>query len=279
MAMGLIFVILAAGFVLIVSVSRILLMAYGAFYTIGAYATWYAVKNLNFPYLPSLVIGISVAVIITILSYILVFRRLTHTGGFLATLMAAMGLSMVLTQGGILVYGTVPRSIPTVFSGMFNVFGVIIGVDKLVLITVSIIVTALLFLVYEKTSLGRQLRAVEFLPEAASLQGVNIDKIYLVALGLGCALAAFAGGILAPSYGINPEMGNYVFWTILLLTMLGGADSLLGAVVGGLIIGQLLSFGQYFIGSSIQIVIFLFIGVVLYFKPNGLLGRGIDIGI
>jgi branched-chain amino acid transport system permease protein len=61
--------------------------------------------------------------------------------------------------------------------------------------------------------------------------------------------------------------------------MLGGMDSLLGAVAGGVVIGQLLSFGQFYIGSQIQIIIFIIIGAVLYFKPNGLLGRGIDIGI
>ena len=61
--------------------------------------------------------------------------------------------------------------------------------------------------------------------------------------------------------------------------MLGGMDSLLGAVVGGVVIGELLSFGQYYIGGLVQIVIFLIIGVVLYFRPNGILGRGIDIGI
>jgi branched-chain amino acid transport system permease protein len=61
--------------------------------------------------------------------------------------------------------------------------------------------------------------------------------------------------------------------------MLGGMDSLLGAALGGIIVGQLLSFGQYFIGSTIQIIVFVLIGILLYFRPNGLLGRGINIGI
>ena len=60
---------------------------------------------------------------------------------------------------------------------------------------------------------------------------------------------------------------------------IGGMDSLLGAVVGGVVIGQVLSFGQYYIGSAVQIVVLVFVGIVLYFKPTGLLGRGIDIGI
>ena len=101
--------------------------------------------------------------------------------------------------------------------------------------------------------------------------------MYKLTLGIGTALAGFAGGILAPSYGINPAMGNNILWSVMLMTMLGGMDSLLGAALGGVIIGQMLSFGQYFIGSTVQIIIFLIIGVILYFKPTGLLGRGIDV--
>lgn len=280
LAMGLVFVILATGLVLILSISKILFFAYGVFYTIGAYATWYAVQYLNLPYFPALLIGVLGTGILGILSYILIFQRLQRMeGGFLATLIASMGLSMVLTQGGLLFYGTVPRSIPSVFPGTIHPFGLNITIDKLVLIGLSIAVTLFLFWVYEKTTLGRQLRAVAFSPEAASLQGVNTTVMYMVTLGMGCALAGFAGGILAPSYGISPTMGQNVLWTVMLMCMLGGMDSLLGACVAGVVIGQILSFGQFFIGGTIQIIVFFFIGVVLYFKPTGLLGKGIDIGI
>ncbi len=280
LAMGLVFVMLAAGMVIIMSVSRILFFAYGMLYTIGAYATWYAVDRLQLPYFVSLPIGVLGAGLLGMLSYILIFQRLQgKEGGFLATLIASMGLLMVLSQGSLLVFGTVPRSIPTVFHGVLNVFGITISVDKLALIGLGVAVTVFLFWVYEKTTIGRVMRAVAFLPEAASLQGVNTNRIYLVAFGIGCALAGFAGGVLAPSYGISPAMGMNILWTVLLMCMLGGMDSLLGAVAAGVVIGQVLSFGQFYIGSTIQIILFLVIGIVLYFKPAGLLGRGIDISV
>lgn len=281
LAMGLVFIILAGGNVLIMSVCRILFMAYGVFYTIGAYITWYAVANFNLPYFPSLIIGASSSGILAMLSYILYFKPLKRGRGaiFLSTLIGAMGLSMVLNQGVLLVFGTVPQSIPAVFPGTFDKFGLNITIDKLVLIGLGIGVTLFLFWIYEKTPFGREMRAVAFLPEVASLQGINTDLIYMVTLGTSTALAAFAGGILAPSYGINPQMGANILWPVMLMTMLGGIDSLLGAVVGGLIIGELLSFGQYFIGGTVQIFVYLFIGVVLYFKPAGLLGHGIEIEI
>jgi len=278
---GLLFVLLASGLVLIMSTSKILFLAYGSFYTIGAYGTWYAVHYLNLPYLPSLIIGIIIALTIALLCYILIFRRLKKAegGGFIATLIAAMGLSMILNQGGLLIYGTIPRSIPAVFTGSLHPFGLNISTDKLVIIVLGVIITLFLFWVYEKTAIGRSMRAVAFLEEASSLQGINVNMIFMLTLGLGCALAGFAGGILAPSYGISTNMGNNVLWTVFLMVMLGGMDSLPGAVIGGLVIGQVLSFGQYYIGSAIQIYLFLFVGIILYFRPNGLMGHGIDVGI
>jgi branched-chain amino acid transport system permease protein len=190
-----------------------------------------------------------------------------------------MGLSMVLSQGSLLIFGTVPRSIPTVFPGAVNTLGLHITNDRLALIGISVAVTLLLFWIYEKTALGRAMRATSFLPETASLQGINTDRIFLMALGLGCTLAGFAGGILAPSYGMTPDMGNNVLWTVMLMTMLGGIDSLLGAVAAGVLIGQILSFGQFLIGGTIQIITFLLIGLILYFRPIGLLGRGTEISV
>jgi branched-chain amino acid transport system permease protein len=280
LATGLVFVILATGLVLITSVSKILFMAYGMFYTIGAYTTWYVMKTLSFPYVAALVVAILATGILGALVYLLVFRRLQKIPGvFMSTLIASIGLMMFLNQANLLVFGTSPRSIPSVFRGNLTISGVGMPIGKLALIVIGVFVCMLLFLVYEKTGLGRSMRAVSFLPETAALQGINASRVYMVTIGVGTALAGIAGGLIAPTYGMSTSMGSNVIWTVMLMCMLGGMDSLLGAVVGGLIIGQILSFGQYFIGSAVQILLFLLIGVVLYFKPDGVLGRGIDIEI
>jgi branched-chain amino acid transport system permease protein len=279
-AMGLVFVILACGLVLITSVNRILFMAYGLFYTIGAYTTWSCIEYLSLPYPVALLIGLVASGVLGIVCYVLVLHRLHKLeGGFLATLIASMGLLMLLNQGSIHLFGTQMRSIPPLFPGILSLGGITITYSKVFLIGLSIFTTLLLFLIYEKTSIGRSMRAVSYAPEGAALQGMNSTRIYLITMGLGTALAGFAGGAIAPAYSISPDMGANVVWTVMLMMMLGGMDSLLGAVVGGVVIGQVLSFGQYYIGSAVQIVVLVFVGVVLYFKPTGLLGRGIDIGI
>jgi branched-chain amino acid transport system permease protein len=278
LATGLVFVMLAAGMVLIISVSKILFMAYGMFYTIGAYTTWYIMEIAGIPYVAALVAAVVTSAVLGAVVYLLVFRRLQKIpGAFMSTLIASIGLMMVLNQANLLIFGTSPRSIPSIFRGNVMILGVGMPVGKLALIVIGVVICVVLFLIYEKTALGRAMRAVSFLPETAALQGINATRIYMVAIGAGTALAGIAGGLIAPTYGMNTSMGSNVIWTVMLMCMLGGMDSLLGAVVGGLIIGQILSFGQYYIGSPVQIVLFLIIGVVLYFRPNGLLGRGIGI--
>ena len=280
LTIGLVYVILAAGLVFILSITEILFIAYGQFYMIGAYGVWYAVNLLHLPYFLSLIVGVIVTAALGILSYILIFRRLhTVEGRFLSNLTAALGLSMMLSQGGLLVFGTYPRSIPTVFKGSFTELGITFSVDKIALICMGIGVTVILFWLYERTKIGRAMRAVSYQPEVASLHGVNANRIYLVAMGLGTGLAGFAGAIIAPSYGINPQMGNNILLSVLLMTMLGGMDSLLGAVVGGVIVGLVLSFGQFYIGGLVQIVLFVVIGIIIFFRPAGILGRRADIGV
>ncbi len=280
LAMGLVFVILACGLVLITSVNRILFMAYGMFYTIGAYTTWSCIEHLGVPYPVALLMGLVASGVLGIVTYVLVLHRLNKLeGGFLSTLIASMGLLMLLNQGSLHLFGTQMQSIPPIFPGILHLGDITISYSKVGLIALSVVTTIFLFLVYEKTSFGRSMRAVSYMPEGAALQGMNSTKVYIITMGLGTALAGFAGGAIAPAYSISPDMGANVVWTVMLMMMLGGMDSLLGAVVGGVVIGQVLSFGQYYIGGAVQIVVLVFVGVVLYFKPAGLLGRGIDIGI
>lgn len=280
MAMGLVYVILAAGLVLIMSVSRIFLIAYGQFYMIGAYVVWAGVTILKLPFFVSLCMAVLTTAILGLLSYRLIFQYIQYVERqFLVVIVAAIGLMMLLGQAGLLLFGTIPRGIPPIFPGIITIYGISIPIDKLVLILLAVVVTLTLFLVYEKTSIGRAARAVAFLPEAAALMGIGTQQVYLAVLGIGSALAGFAGGIMAPSYSVHPEMGTNMFLPVMLIMMLGGMDSLLGTIPSGLIFGITLSFGQFFIGGQVQIILYVVIGIIIFLKPNGLLGRGVKLGI
>lgn len=279
MAMGLVYVILAAGLVLIMSVSRIFLIAYGQFYMIGAYVVC-GVVLLKLPFFVALCVAALATAVLGLLSYRLIFQYIQYAEKqFLLVIVAAIGLMMILVQAGLLIFGTIPRGIPPIFPTIVSIAGVSIPLDKLVLVVLALLVTVALFWVYEKTKIGRAMRAVAFLPNAASLQGIDTKKIYFVVLGIGSALAGVAGGIMAPSYSVHPEMGTNIFLPVMLIMMLGGMDSLLGAIPSGLVFGMTLSFGQYFIGGRAQILLYIVIGILIFIRPAGLLGRGMKLGV
>ena len=271
-AMGLVYVILAAGLVFILSVTGIFYLCYGGFYMLGAYFVWKMVADIGWSFLPSLILAMLVMAVLGILSYVLIFRLLQKRGEFVGYVVGAMGLFVIIDQVSLLSFGTIPRSIPVVVKGTLKLYGVNISHDKLVLIALGIGITLILFLIYQKTKVGRAMRAVSFLPEAANLQGINSYSIFVLTIAGGCALAGFAGGMIGPTFGVYQGMGDNIILTLMLIAMLGGMDSLLGACLAGMLVGIIQSFGQYFLGGMVQVLLFLFVGVVIYFRPSGLLG-------
>jgi branched-chain amino acid transport system permease protein len=273
LVMGMVYVILSAGIVFIMSISGIFYLAYGQFYMMGAFATWAGVTLLKLPFGISLSLAVLSTGILGLLTYQLIFQYTTYAENkFMATIVAAIGLMMIFSQAGFITLGSSARSIPVVFPGEISVFGINMTIAKMAIVVITVVVTSLLFLFYAKTKIGRAMRAVSFLSEAASLMGINTKLMCMASVGIGTALAGFAGGIIAPSYGLVPEMGNNVIAVVLLIAMFGGIDSLMGSVVAGIIVGMVLSFGQYFLGSYSQILVFLIVGIVIAFRPGGLLG-------
>ena len=139
LAMGLVFVLLAAGLVLIMSVSKILFMTYGVFYTVGAYTTWFIIDKFDLPYFAALAIGVLLAGILGSLCYVLVLQRLQKVeGAFLATLIASMGLLMIMEKLVVVIFGTMPRKIPAIFPGTLEFGGITILNDKVLLIALFV---------------------------------------------------------------------------------------------------------------------------------------------
>ena len=280
LTIGLIYIILAAGLVLVLSVTEIFFVAYGQFYMWGAYVAWYVVDHFNMPYVVGLIAAIVATAVMGLVSYQLIFKRMQHMDNrFLITVTAALGISLILAQAVMHAFGTQPKSIPNVFAGALDIGGVHMEVKKLALIGIGDRGHAhhLLRLREDQGGAGHAGRVPQLRGGGSArhqpVQGVPHHHGGRVRAG------RTRGAILAPAYNISSGMGNNVIATVLLMTMLGGMDSLLGAVVGGLIVGEVLSFGQYYVHQMNVVYLFLFIGVVIYFRPNGLLGHRTDLGV
>ncbi len=271
LAMGVVYVLLASGFNLIISTPKILFIAYGEFYMLGAYILWGLANELKFPFLVALCLAILATAILGGIVYRLIFQRIA--GHFMVIIVAAIGLMMLMSQAIMLGFGTESKSMASVFTGMINIGGIGISIERAVLIMITLAVLVGLHLFLQKTKFGRAMRAVSFNSDVAALQGVNSNMTNLATMVLGCALAGFAGGIMTPVFAIHPTMGAVTF-VILLVVMLGGIGSMLGAIVAGLVLGVTLSFGQYSIGGGVaQILFFLVVGIIIFFRPGGILGQ------
>ena len=118
------------------------------------------------------------------------------------------------------------------------------------------------------------IRAVAQDKEAAALQGVSVDRISALTFGIGCGLAATAGALVAPIFGVNPSMGNEVILKAFLVVILGGMGSVPGAMLGGLVLGFVESFGcLFFTVPTVMVLTFIIIIIILIVRPQGLLGH------
>jgi branched-chain amino acid transport system permease protein len=273
LGMGLVYVLLASGINLIVAISGILFIAYGQFYMLGAYITWALMVLCRFPFAVALAVATVIPALLGGFIYRLVFLRIqAMERKFLNGIVASIGLMMLIGQAALLSFGTSSRGIASVFAGVIKLGGVRLPVEKVVLIVLALAVLVALHLLLKGTNVGRAMRAVSFDPEKAALHGVNCNRTFLSAMVVGCGLAGFAGGAMAPVFAVSPLMGMITL-VVLLVVILGGIGSMTGAIVAGLILGLTLSFGQYFIGSGIaQMFFFVVIGLVLFFRPGGLFG-------
>ncbi len=286
LSMGLVYVLLASGLNLILSTPRILFIAYGQLYMIGAYIVWYLMVPFELPFYVALPAAMIVTAILGGIIYRVIFQYIQYKERqFLTNIVAATGLMMLMAQAAFWIFGTESRGVPSVFAGMLHIGNLNLSVEKLVLIILTLAVLVGLHLLLQKTRVGRAMRAVSFNSDVAALQGVNPNITYMATMMVGCALAGFAGGIMAPVFALSPTMGGITL-LVLLVVMLGGIGSMPGAIIAGLILGLTLSFGQYFggeVGAYIgakgsggglaQIFFFIVIGIILFFRSGGLLGQ------
>src|SRR6266542_3345540 len=212
----------------------------------------------------STVIGLSIGSI-----YILMALGLTLMFGMMHIINFAHGAVYMLG-----VFGTLDKHVPPVFSGTRNVLGVMISVERLMIIPIAGALVVSLYLFINKTRMGAAMRAIEQDKEAAALQGVNVNVINGLAFAVGFALAAAAGALMAPIFKLDPMMGEQPLLKAFIIIILGGLGSIPGAILGGLILGLIDSIVATALGAEPAFLLsFVFIILLLLFRPTGLFGH------
>jgi branched-chain amino acid transport system permease protein len=194
----------------------------------------------------------------------------------LTLVIITLGLATLFNGLAGFLFGYVPRSFPSPFSVQtVNVLGAFISYQDLGVIGVSAVVLLLVYLLLQRTTIGLSMRAAAHNPDASRLLGVRVSWMLALGWGLASLVGALSGIMVAPVLLLEPNMMQTIIIYAFAAAVLGGIESPLGAVVGGLIVGVTVNLaGAYLVGGDLQLAVaFLIIVVVLIVKPNGLFGR------
>jgi branched-chain amino acid transport system permease protein len=194
----------------------------------------------------------------------------------LTLVIITLGLATLFNGLAGFLFGYVPRSFPSPFSVQtVNILGAFASYQDLGVIAVSAAVLLLVYLLLQRTTLGLSMRAAAHNPDASRLLGVRVSWMLALGWGLASLAGALSGIMVAPVLLLEPNMMQTIIIYAFAAAVLGGIESPLGAVVGGLIVGVTVNLaGAYLVGGDLQLAVaFLIIVLVLIVKPNGLFGR------
>ena len=272
LSIGSIYILMALGLTLMFGMMHIINFAHGAVYMLGAFVIYYVFFQWGAPYFAAFLVAM---VLLGAFGYLVergIYRPIK--GGIEPTLVALLALSTFLEAAGYPVFGQLDKHVPPVFEGIRNVLGVMISVERLMIIPIAAALVLGLYLFITKTKIGAAMRAIEQDKEAAALQGVNVHVINGLAFAIGFALAAASGALIAPIFKLDPMMGDQPLLKAFIIIILGGLGSIPGAILGGLMLGLIDSTVATALGAEPAFLLsFVFIILLLLFRPAGLFGH------
>ena len=268
---GLLF-LLSAGFSLIFGLMRIPNLMHGSFFMLGAYlGVSFLAHGANF-WIAALASGAAMAVIGGLIERLLL-RRLA--GEPLPQVLLTLGFSFIVADLCLMIWTGDPiqPSTPPGVTGALQVFGIFFPIYRLAILAIAVAVAIALWLLIDWTRLGAMIRAGVDDAPIARVVGIRVSRLFTLIFCLGAALAAFAGVVGAPYLSVYPGLDADMLPLALIVVILGGTGSLLGALVGSFVIGFLYNFGQAMFPDLAYVILFLPMLLVLVLRPQGLFGK------
>ena len=274
---GAVYALIALGLTLIYGVLHIINFAHGASLMMALYGVYALKERWGIDPYVALPIMVPAMFVLGYAMQRIVINRASH-GKDENILLVTLGLSIVMENFALLFFKSDTRTIDTAYTLTTVAIGpeaaqVMVSLPKLVAFAGALVVSALLIVILQRTDLGRAIRAVAKEKQGARLMGIDVEHVYAMCFGLGLACLGAAACFLLPAYYVNPQVGNGFVLVAFTVVVLGGMGSFAGALLGGLLIGVVESFGGLFLGESLgQVGIFvIFIGVLLL-RPEGFFG-------
>ena len=276
-SLGSVYAIIALGYSMVYGIAKMLNFAHGDVIMIGAYMSFCATQYWNLPPVLSILIAMVVCTLLGITVERLAYKPLRKATS-LAVLITAIGMSWLLQNTALLIWGANPKSFQSIVNiGTLSLFGGQLRVtgETIITIAANIVIMIGLTLFTSRTKMGKAMRAVSEDKGAAELMGINVNATISMTFAIGSALAAIAGVLLCSSYPVlMPTTGSMPGIKAFTAAVFGGIGSIPGALIGGLMLGLIEILGKAYVSTELgDALVFAVLIIVLLVKPTGLLGK------
>lgn len=280
-SLGSVYAIIALGYTMVYGIAKMLNFAHGDVIMVGAFTVFTIVSTLHLPVWLGILLSIIICTVFGIVIERVAYKPLRNAASPLAVLITAIGVSYLLQNVALLVFGANAKSFTSVvpFSGLKLAGGqLIISGETIVTIGACIVIMIGLTLFIKKTKAGQAMLAVSEDKGAAQLMGINVNGTIALTFAIGSALAAIAGVLLCSAYpSLTPYTGSMPGIKAFVAAVFGGIGSIPGAMLGGILLGIIEIFGKAYISSQMaDAIVFAVLIVVLLVKPTGILGKNIQ---
>jgi len=271
---GGVYALIGIGLTIIFGVMRIINFAHGDIMMIGMYLTFNLFTLAGVDPFVSIAVCIPVMFLFGGLLQKLFINRILNALPQNQILLT-IGLGLIMSNTMMLIYTSDYKILTTDYSSSsFSLMGISISQPLAISFIITAVITAVLYWFLMKTDMGQAIRATAQDRQAAQLMGINVKRMSIIAFGLGAALAGTAGALISPTYYIFPQIGSTFTLKAFVITVLGGMGSVIGATLGGILIGIAESLGAAYISSGWkEVLVYVIFLLVLLFKPSGLLGK------
>lgn len=281
LSLGSIYAIIALGYTMVYGIAKMLNFAHGDFIMVGCYIIFSVSAALSGNSVVGIIVAIILCTLLGVTTEFVAYRPLRGAASPLAVLITAIGVSYLLENIALLIYGADIKSFSSVISwegvsfagGQLKIQGVTI-----VTILVSVVILTVLQLFINKTKQGQAMLAASEDKGAAALMGINVNRTIALTFAIGSALAAVAGALLCSAYpSLSPYTGAMPGIKAFVAAVLGGIGSIPGAMIGGLALGIVEILSKTYISSQLSdAIVFGILVVVLLVKPTGILGKQVQ---
>ena len=275
LGLGSVYAIIALGYTMVYGIAKMLNFAHGDVIMVGAYVAFFALNRYSLPLVPAVLLAVIACTILGVVIERLAYKPLRQATS-LAVLITAIGVSYFLQNGAQLLWSSSTKVFPSVITNNSVSFaGTSISYLTLLTIATCLVVMAVLTLFINKTKTGRAMRACSEDKGAATLMGINVNRIISITFAIGSGLAAIASVLLCATYpSVYPTLGSMPGIKAFTAAVFGGIGSIPGAFLGGILLGVIEIFAKAYISTQLSdAIVFGVLIVVLLIKPTGLLGR------